>query len=48
MAFFLSQDEVKIPDAMESRYQRYLVRVCLLIGVPVLGYFMVYDVIIGR
>ena len=48
MAPFFSQDEVKIPDAMESRYQRYLVRVCLLIGIPVLIYFMIYDFIIGR
>ena len=48
MAHLFSQDEVKIPDAMESRYQRYLVNVCLLIGIPVLGYFMIYDFIIGR
>ena len=48
MAFLFSQDEIKIPDAMESRYQRYLVRVCLLIGIPVLVYFMIYDFIIGR
>jgi PAS domain S-box-containing protein len=48
MASLFSQDEIKIPDAMESRYQKYLVRVCLLIGIPVLGYFMIYDFIIGR
>jgi PAS domain S-box-containing protein len=33
---------------MELYYQRYLVKVCLLIGLPVLGYFTVYDFIIGR
>jgi PAS domain S-box-containing protein len=48
MASPFSQDEIKIPDAMESRYRRYLVRVCLLIGIPVLVYFMIYDFIIGR
>jgi PAS domain S-box-containing protein len=48
MASLFSQDEIKIPDSMESRYQKYLVRVCMLIGIPVLGYFMIYDFIIGR
>ena len=48
MTSSFSRDEFNIPDAMESRYQKYLVRVCLLIGIPVLGYFMIYDFIIGR
>ena len=33
---------------MELNYQRYLVKVSMLIGLPVLGYFMIYDIIIGR
>jgi hypothetical protein len=48
MAFLDSQDNVNLPDSMELNYQRYLVKVCMLIGIPVLGYFMIYDFIIGR
>ena len=48
MASLNSQEDVNLPDSMELNYQRYLVKVCMLIGLPVLGYFMIYDVIIGR
>jgi PAS domain S-box-containing protein len=48
MAFLNSRDDVKLPDSMELNYQRYLVKVSMLIGLPVLGYFMIYDIIIGR
>ncbi len=48
MAFLESQDDVNLPDTMELSYQRYLVKVCMLVGLPVLGFFMIYDFIIGR
>ena len=48
MAFLKSQNDVNLPDSMELNYQRYLVKVCMLIGLPVLGCFMIYDFIIGR
>lgn len=48
MAFLNSQNDENQPDSMELNYQRYLVKVCMLIGLPVLGYFMIYDFIIGR
>jgi len=48
MAFLNSQDDVNLPDSMELNYQRYLVKVSLLVGLPVLSYFMIYDFIIGR
>lgn len=48
MASLLSRDEAKLTDAMETSYQKYLVKVCMLIGIPVLGCFMIYDFITGR
>jgi len=48
MAFLNSQDDVNLPDSMELNYQRYLVKVSMLVGLPVLSYFMIYDFIIGR
>lgn len=33
---------------MEAHYPRYLVKVGMLVGIPVLGCFTVYDLIIGR
>jgi two-component system cell cycle sensor histidine kinase/response regulator CckA len=48
MAFLRSQDDMNLPDSVELNYQRYLVKVCMLVGIPVLGYFMIYDLIIGR
>jgi len=48
MAFLKSQDDMNLPDSIELDYQRYLVKVCMLVGIPVLGYFMIYDLIIGR
>jgi PAS domain S-box-containing protein len=48
MAALIHQDEVNLADSLELNYQRYLVRVCMLVGLPVLGFFTVYDFIIGR
>ena len=48
MAFLKSQNDLNLPDSMELNYQRYLAKVCMLIGLPVLGCFMIYDFIIGR
>ncbi len=48
MAFLKSRDDMNLPDSVELNYQKYLVKVCMLVGIPVLGYFMIYDLIIGR
>ncbi|MGW8302493.1 MAG: PAS domain S-box protein [Desulfobacterales bacterium] len=48
MASFISRDVANLPDSMELNNQKYLVNVCMLVGLPVLGIFMVYDFIIGR
>jgi two-component system cell cycle sensor histidine kinase/response regulator CckA len=37
-----------LADSIELSYQKYLLNVLMLIGIPVLGYFMIYDFIIGR
>jgi PAS domain S-box-containing protein len=44
----ISREKANHPDSMELRNQKYLVNVSMLIGLPVLGFFMVYDFIIGR
>jgi PAS domain S-box-containing protein len=48
MTSLFNPDKAESPAAMEANYQRYLVKVCMLVGLPVLGYFMIYDFIIGR
>ncbi|MGD2036990.1 MAG: hypothetical protein PVH28_03845, partial [Desulfobacterales bacterium] len=48
MASFISRDIAKLADSMELPYQKYLINVFMIIGLPVLGIFMVYDFIIGR
>jgi PAS domain S-box-containing protein len=48
MASFISRDVANLPDSMEIKNQKYLVNVSMLVGLPVLGIFMVYDLIIGR
>jgi PAS domain S-box-containing protein len=48
MAPFNSRDAANLPDSMELNNQKYLVNVSMLVGLPVLGIFMVYDFIIGR
>ena len=40
--------EVDLSDSIELNYQKYLVNVFMLIGLPILGYFIIYDFIIGR
>jgi two-component system cell cycle sensor histidine kinase/response regulator CckA len=44
----ISREKANQSDSMELRNQKYLVNVSMLIGLPVLGFFMVYDFIIGR
>ena len=39
---------MNLPDSVVLNYQRCLVKVCMLVGIPVLGYFMIYDFIVGR
>ncbi|MDX1707279.1 MAG: PAS domain S-box protein, partial [Desulfobacterales bacterium] len=48
MVSFSGHDETQIPEAMEADYQKYLVKVCMLIGIPVLVGFIIYDFVIGR
>jgi len=48
MASAISREKVNHPDSMELNNQKYLVNVSMLVGLPVLGFFMVYDFIIGR
>ncbi len=48
MASLISRDVANLPDSMELNYQKYLVNVFMIIGLPVLGIFMIYDLIIGR
>jgi len=48
MAFLISRDLNNLPDSMELNYQKHLVNVFMIIGLPVLGIFMIYDLIIGR
>jgi len=48
MTPFISRDVANLPDSMELHYQKYLVNVFMIIGLPVLGIFMIYDFVIGR
>ncbi|MCK5205615.1 MAG: PAS domain-containing protein, partial [Desulfobacterales bacterium] len=48
MASLINRDEVNLPESTELNNQRYLVNVCMIVGLPVLGIFMIYDLIIGR
>jgi two-component system cell cycle sensor histidine kinase/response regulator CckA len=48
MASFISRDVANLSDSMELHYQKYLVNVFVIFGLPVLGIFTVYDFIIGR
>ena len=40
MASLISRDEVNLPESTELNNQRYLVNVCMIVGLPVLGIFM--------
>ena len=48
MTALFRRDETELPEAIEATYQKYLVKVCMLIGIPVLSCFLIYDFIIGR
>ncbi len=48
MAFLNSQDDVNLPDLMELNYQRYLIKVFVIVGLPILGIFMIHDFLTGR
>jgi len=48
MASPISRDIAKLPDSMELNYQKYLVNVLMILGLPVIGIFMIYDLVIGR
>ena len=44
----INRDLVNHPDSLELINQKYLVNVSMLVGLPGLGFFMIYDFIIGR
>ncbi len=48
MTSLFSRVKSNHPDSMELRNQKYMVNVSMLVGLPVLGFFTVYDFIIGR
>jgi two-component system cell cycle sensor histidine kinase/response regulator CckA len=48
MASFIGRHVADLADSMELHYQKYLVNVFMIIGLPVLGIFSVYDFIVGR
>ena len=48
MASFISRDVTHLPDSIELHYQKYLVNVVMIIGLPALVIFTIYDFIIGR
>ena len=48
MAFLNSQDDVNLPDSMELSYQRYLIKVSMLVALPILCVFMIHDFLTGR
>jgi len=41
-------DSVNSLNAVESSYRKFLVKICMLLGLPVCGFYMVYDFFIGR
>ncbi|MEE9537134.1 MAG: PAS domain S-box protein [Desulfobacterales bacterium] len=48
MAFLNSQDDVNLPDSMELSYQRYLIKVSMIVALPILCVFMIHDFFTGR
>ena len=48
MASLISQDDVHLPDSMELNYQRYLIKVFMIVALPILGIFMIHDFLTGR
>jgi two-component system cell cycle sensor histidine kinase/response regulator CckA len=48
MSASVNRQEVGLPESIELNFQKYLMNVFMLVGLPALGYFMIYDFIIGR
>jgi len=48
MDSLIIQADENISDAIELSYQRYLVKICMLVGLPVLSFFTIYDILMGR
>jgi PAS domain S-box-containing protein len=44
----VTQDEEHISNTIELSHQKYLVKVCMIVGLPVLGFFIIYDILKGR
>ncbi|MGD2187057.1 MAG: PAS domain S-box protein [Desulfobacterales bacterium] len=48
MAFIDSQEDVNLPELMELNYQKYLIKVFMIVGLPILGIFMIHDFLTGK
>jgi hypothetical protein len=44
----INRPEIGISDAIELNYQKYLLNVLMLIGLPILGCFTIWDLTISR
>jgi two-component system cell cycle sensor histidine kinase/response regulator CckA len=44
----INRPEIGLYDSIELNYQKYLLNVLMLIGLPVLGYFTIWDLTISR
>ena len=44
----INRPEIGLSDSIELNYQKYLLNVLMLIGLPVLGYFTIWDLTISR
>jgi len=44
----MTHDEEHISNTMELDYQKYLVKVCMIVGLPALSFFMIHDFFTGN
>ncbi len=48
MSASTNRPEADLSDSIEFNYQKYLMNILILIGLPVLGYFVIYDFVVSR
>ena len=48
MGPLINQNEESMSNAIELSYQRYLVKVCMIVGLPALCFFMIHDIFTGN
>ncbi len=48
MSASINRPEIGLSDSIELNYQKYLLNVLMLVGLPVLGYFTIWDLTISR